>query len=244
MGSVTFGPIVVDSTAELDRVLQSGYAPASGSQLHSPLHSSSSSSASDSESARPKITDALRRVSFSPKRPRSAQSNQSDRHHVVSFPLARPNSPSPSVSHGMPTPRPTTRSGVFPPHSPPTATPNPRVRLQPPTPSTARSKFSRMARGLAKEIEEEQLAESSRPASVPVGDKNLFDTRKLTSRKPSLRSQQTPRGKVHLPDVTGLTSAVESPAKLGLEYYPYRGEDVPREVEGNFVRCFVLMPLH
>jgi hypothetical protein len=238
VGSVTFDPLVVDSTAELDRVLQSGYAPPFGSQpshIHSPLHSSSSSSASDSETPRPKITDALRRVSFSPKRPRSAQA---DRHHVASSPLARSNplpNPNAGVLHNMPTPRPGKRSTILS-HSPAAPAPNPEVCVQPPTPSTAGSRFTKMARGLAMEIEEEKhaqnYAESSRPASA--GDKNLFDTKRLSSRKLSSRSQQTPRGKVHLPDVTGLTSAVESPAKLGLEYHPYRGEDIPRETEGVF----------
>jgi hypothetical protein len=105
-----------------------------------------------------------------------------------------------------------------------------------------------MARGLTKEIKEEQhahnRAESSRPASAPAGDKNPFDPRKSTSIKPTSRSHQTSRGRVHLPDVTGLTSAVESPAKLGLEYYSYRGEDVPREIEGDFIKCLVLMLLY
>lgn len=47
----------------------------------------------------------------------------------------------------------------------------------------------------------------------------------------------TPRGKshIHLPDVTGLTSAVESPARPGLGYYPYNGDDRPRESEGIVV---------
>jgi hypothetical protein len=44
-----------------------------------------------------------------------------------------------------------------------------------------------------------------------------------------------PRGRVHLPDVTGLTSAVESPDKLGLKYYAYH-EDTPGEIEGDFIQ--------
>ena len=51
----------------------------------------------------------------------------------------------------------------------------------------------------------------------------------------------TPRfAKVHLPDVTGLTSAVESPAKMGLEDGDYKGltglhpdDTTAREVEGK-----------
>lgn len=95
-----------------------------------------------------------------------------------------------------------------------------------------------MARGLTKEIGEAQFAhyhaESSRHTPVSAGDKNPIDTRKHSSRHPSFKSHQTSRGKVQLPDVTGLTSAVESPAKLSQEYHPYRGSDAPREVEGVF----------
>ncbi|RDB24453.1 hypothetical protein Hypma_008433 [Hypsizygus marmoreus] len=256
VGSVTFDPLVVDSTAELDRVLQSGYAPPITSHSHthpqvqSPLHSSSSSSASDTDSnptSRPKLSDALRRVSFSPKRPRSAQSNRSEsRHHsqAASSPLTRPNHPpqGTSDSYNMPTPKPKRRTNIFPTYPAPTP-PQPHVRLQPPTPTSSGSQFSKMARGITREIEQEkhgQQAEGSRPASAPVGDKNPFDMtatslRQPTPRRASSMRQQTPRGKVYLPDVTGLTSAVESPAKMSSEYYPYRGDDGPRESEARLI---------
>jgi len=45
----------------------------------------------------------------------------------------------------------------------------------------------------------------------------------------------TPKApKVNLPDVTGLTSAVASPAKTGLEYYGYQAGEAPREAEGIY----------
>lgn len=44
----------------------------------------------------------------------------------------------------------------------------------------------------------------------------------------------TMNGKIHLPDITGLTSAVESPAKTGLQHYPYSTGDRPRDSEGKF----------
>jgi hypothetical protein len=245
---------VVDSTAELDRVLQSGYAPALAAHqqnLPSPLHSSSSSSTSESDhnnTSRPRLSDALRHVSFSPKRPRSAQSNRSDsRYHPAPSPLAQ-NSPLPNAnaSYNMPTPRPVRKSNIFPSYASSPAPQQPQVRLQPPTPSSTSSKFTRMVRGITREIETQQQehAESSRPSSAPVGDRNPFDTTSIrhpTPRRASAMKQQTPRGKVHLPDVTGLTSAVESPAKMGSEYYPYRAGDGPREGEGMLLPYMVVI---
>jgi hypothetical protein len=40
---------------------------------------------------------------------------------------------------------------------------------------------------------------------------------------------------VHLPDVTGLTSAIASPAKNGMDYYEYEADEEPKETEGMFV---------
>ena len=206
-------------------------------RIHSPLHSSSSSS--DSEHAKsptithPKLSDSLRKsVTFSPKRPRSAQSNPSEvRHRIpISSPLSssrhklkdneRGAGHSAPQAANMPTPKPKKRASIFPsrPASPgPSSTGGPQVRLHPPTPSSAGSQFSKMARGLVKEIQQEE--HQARKSSGSTGKYQA----------------QTPRGKVHLPDVTGLTSAVESPAKTGMEYdyYPYRADDSPREIEGQ-----------
>lgn len=296
MGSLTFDPLVVDSTAELDRVLQSGHAPPPHMQpqnrsvrLRSPHPSSSSASSSTSDSdhhseghrqdpqSRPKLSDALRRVSFSPKRPRSPRPNSSHntttQTHPVS-PLVRMSSLPPSNTNDA-TPRPnprvasTRRTNIFPSYNSSTA--QPEVRLQPPTPSTTGSKFTRMARGLVRELETEQNqrhaqdAEASRPASNDydrsrVQERNPFDdagrhhpdvsiapspARRPTPRKTSMKAgsqslhQVTPKGKVHLPDVTGLTSAVESPAKMGMEYYVYRAEEATRESEGMLSSVFL-----
>lgn len=286
VNSMTFDPLVVDSTAELDRVLQSGYAiPPNHMRIQSPLHSSSSSS-SDSENhnitARPKISDSLRKnVTFSPKRPRSAQSIRSEsRPPQLGSPLSHSrNRPLFNESGGgsvaeprsmnAPTPKPKKRTTIFPSHATSPASAQPQLRFQPPTPSDAGSQFSRMARGLTKEIQREQgqqaetRAEGSRnipisnrnhgrdhrntSVSAPGTDRNPFDianasafVKQPTPRKASAMKHhvQTPRGKVHLPDVTGLTSAVESPAKMGIEhdYYPYRADDSPREIEGVCLR--------
>ncbi|KAG5640635.1 hypothetical protein DXG03_007705, partial [Asterophora parasitica] len=224
LGTVTYDPLVVDSTAELDRVLQSGRHIPPG-HIQSPLHSSSSSSASESEqpTARPKLSDALRRVSFSPQRPRSnAGSPRSTSRQL------------PNTSENQPTPKAKKRTSIFPSYTPQQVA-QPQVRLQPPTPSSAGSQFSKMARGITREIEQAQAqGQSSRQP-----ERNPFDTsttKQPTPRKASAMKQrphtQTPRGKVQLPDVTGLTSAVESPAKMGSEYYAYRSEGSPRENEG------------
>jgi hypothetical protein len=52
----------------------------------------------------------------------------------------------------------------------------------------------------------------------------------------SLDRRATPRVPVvHLPDVTGLTSAIASPAKNGMDYYEYEADEEPKETEGMFV---------
>ncbi|KAG6844373.1 hypothetical protein H0H87_007365 [Tephrocybe sp. NHM501043] len=225
-------PLVVDTTAELDRILQTGHVP----HITSPLQSSSSSSDSESNHAnqhphitRPKLADSLRRVSFSPQRPRSNPSSPriSARHL-------------PHTSQNEPTPQPSRkRADVFPSYG----TTQPQVRLQPPTPTNASfasqspSQFSKLARGITREIANAQRGERSKKV-----ERNPFDMSSTSRRpqqtpaRPSAMKQRAatpsvdPKAKVHLPDVTGLTNAVESPMKLGAEYYTYPGS--PRETEG------------
>lgn len=248
MGNLTFDPIVVDNTADLDRILESGHAPLTtlhsrSAPLSSPL-SSVPASDSDSESvngqSRPKLSDALRRVSFSPKRPRSPQIRRA-RSPVArtASPLSRVSSP-PHGSMNMPTPRPS-RSKILP--SNPS---HPEVNVQPPSPSVTGSNFTRMARGITREIEAEkrQQVEGSRPMSAPPssGERNPFHevrnqkadvtARSILSSSSRRATKQNSKGKVTLPDVTGLTSAVESPAKFSADYYPYRADDRPRDSEG------------
>lgn len=252
---MTYDPIVVDSTAELDRLLESGHAPppsvpsmrSRSVRLTSPL-SSASSTASDSEGgdqlSRPKLTDHLHHLSFSPKRPRSVQSL-----NPVVSPLAR------SVrqvavgennkSMNMPTPRPVKRQNI---HA--SSTPaKPEVKLHPATPSTAGSKFTRMAKGISKDIEATQQHIASnkhvalsltRPASASVERNPFHDEPETlparahlpTPHKSSLKGST--RGRVQLPDVTGLTNAVESPLRPGAEYYLYKAENKMRDSEGVF----------
>ena len=220
---MTCDPLVVDSTAELDKILESGHAPPPSLQsrslrVASPISSASSSTNEDAHevqphpSPRPKLTDHLRHVSFSPKRPRNAQ---------------------PSASN-QPTPRPK-NSNDFPSYV---------VRLNPTTPSTVPSKFSRMARGINKELEATQQQLVSEQQSASHVDRNPFHDvanqsepaisfRRPTPRKSSMRDAS--RGKVYLPDVTALTNAVNSPAKSGAEYYSYGTDNRPRDSEGKDV---------
>ena len=213
-------------------------------RLASPA-SPGSSSTSDSPGAgqqmsRPRLTDHLRHVSFSPSRPRSAQG------FTPTSPITRR---TPRVaaelsnrSMNVPTPRPSKRL--------PTQSPLPaQVRVHPATPSTTGSKFTRMAKGITKDIEATQqhmysshrlATSSSRPVSVPPFERNPFHDEPETvpahprvqqaSRRSSLKD--TTKSRVYLPDVTGLTSAVESPLRNGAKYYPYR-TDKPRDAEGK-----------
>ncbi|KAF8969022.1 hypothetical protein BDZ97DRAFT_1754952 [Flammula alnicola] len=255
---MTYDPLVVDSTAELDKILESGHAPPPNFQSRSirPLSpmSSASSSASDSEnrqqthaSSRPKLSDHLRHVSFSPKRPRSVQGNNSN----PSSPLthARRVPEEYDASMNAPTPRPTRRANIFPSYASSPA--QPEVRLQPATPSTGGSRFTRMVRGINKELEatQQQMNASKqtvpmRPSSAPV-ERNPFhdvtkqpepaaSTRNPTPRRTSMRD--TTKSRIHLPDVTGLTAAVESPARPGVQYYPYKADDRPRDSEARLLQ--------
>ena len=224
---MTCDPLVVDSTAELDRILESGHAPPPSLQsrslrVASPVSSASSSTNEEVNgvqphpSPRPKLTDHLRHVSFSPKRPRNAQSGASN----------------------LPTPRPARKPSAFPSYASSPA--QPEVRLHPATPSTNGSKFTRMARGINKELEATQQLVLEQQSLV---DRNPFHDvanqsepatasfRRPTPRKSSMRD--TSKGKVYLPDVTALTNAVNSPARSGAEYYSYGSDNRPRDSEGK-----------
>lgn len=196
----------MDSTAELNNFFSPQHVAANARRVHSPNseQSTSSSSEPDTTSSRPKLSDALSHLTFSPKRPRSlalpvhsaspTQPHNPTRGRTSTFsqhetlqppqphrPTARPSSlrvPQVDVRECEPTPRPR------------------KVRLRtqdvnldglrPPTPSTTNSKFTKLAKGLAREID--------------VCSSNM-------------------KKQLQLPDVTGITVAVESPAK-GQSYQP------------------------
>jgi myo-inositol-1-phosphate synthase len=84
-----------------------------------------------------------------------------------------------------------------------------------------------MANGLTKEIEHEKgrlKASASVKKSAPGLD-NLFHD--------GAQASQKDRSRIQLPDVTGITNAIESPAKLTAEYYAYRAEKRLRETESK-----------
>jgi hypothetical protein len=73
---VPFGPPIVDSTAGLDQILSAQHVTATTRRVRSPFSEQSTSSSSepdtpDPTSSKPKLSDALSHLTFSPKRPRS-----------------------------------------------------------------------------------------------------------------------------------------------------------------------------
>jgi len=79
-----------------------------------------------------------------------------------------------------------------------------------------------MAKGIAKEIQYE---------------KGQLNTPMPYSKSTNVPVATNPT-KVQLPDVTGLTNAIEFPAKAAAEYYAYRAESRLRETES---RCFLIL---
>ena len=163
-----FDPLVIDDSAHLDRVLSTGHAPprAINASLRSPLSSSSSTTDSAHQSnRRPKLSDGLSQATFSPKRPRNPQafvSPRADRSHGTRNRISH--SPG-RVSFDIPTPRAKSHSKI-----------HPQVNVQPPTPSNASSRFTKLAKGLAREIENERERLQNRTeedfAPTPLRDRS------------------------------------------------------------------------
>ncbi|TFY70332.1 hypothetical protein EVG20_g2673 [Dentipellis fragilis] len=270
---VPFDPVIGDNTAQIDNALSSRL---SGAALpRSPQSSSSSNSGSEPEtpdptspSSRPKLSDALSHLTFSPKRPRSpaiasANSRSSSpalslnrsyrsresnsvrlKRHRRAPPVQAPAPYKPKAAV-MQDEEPTPRARKM--HS--SGLPQPAITVRPPTPSTANSKFTKLARGIAHEIGIEQSRwNPSRdkdfdPDSVEgeIGARAHSTIREKPKLKPVSGGQFNARppfdkpnvssrwhgssAPVHLPDVTGLTSAIASPAKGGMQYYEYEDDD-------------------
>jgi len=83
-----------------------------------------------------------------------------------------------------------------------------------------------MAKGIAKEIKYEK------------GQLNTPMAYRKSTNAPVATNPTRASVKVQLPDVTGLTNAIESPAKAAAEYYAYRTETKLRETES---RCFLVL---
>lgn len=131
----------------------------------------------------------------------------------------------------------------------------PEVNVQPATPSLRErdqsSKFTNLARGLAREIEEEADAvlrgspqheatprayHHSTYASRPKRQARSPFQEKASERPERSGHLATPfRQRVHLPDVTGLTSAIASPSKIDVEFYGYD----PKETSEHEGTCYI-----
>lgn len=131
----------------------------------------------------------------------------------------------------------------------------PEVNVHPATPSLKErdqsSKFTNLARGLAREIEEEAdavLRNNERQDATPKAYHHSTIASKPKGRSPlrgmaSAKADRTLhpstpfKSRVHLPDVTGLTSAIASPAKVDVEFYGYDPKETT-EHEGNGLPSF------
>ncbi|KAI0689700.1 hypothetical protein BC835DRAFT_1308236 [Cytidiella melzeri] len=271
--TVDFDPLVVDDSAELERVLPTRRPAAPVPGLRSPSSCSSSSRPATPLSPRPKLSDTLHQVAFSPKRPRNGQSHaltraistQSRSQAAVVRHVPQPTRKALSATRAsvvavvdeddMPTPKSRTKSDnsysrIYQQSLSYAAPIEPEVNVLPPTPPNAEntSKFTRLARGLAKELEDEQSrrhSEDERPAfaqstvrekkSSARTDVNKVPLRSVLSdlqdrpaqvyAVPSRTTRTPMKGKLYLPDVTGLTNIVASPAKFGPDYLGYEVKD-------------------
>ncbi|KAJ3559487.1 hypothetical protein NM688_g313 [Phlebia brevispora] len=243
--TVDFDPLVVDDSAELVGLAgqRQGRLPQG---LRSPSTTSSSSRPATPLSPRPTLTDALSSVAFSPKRPRN---------EAITRQAAAPARPARHVSRSQTkaatanaddiASAPRTRSKAnlpyttFPQQSLSYATVvEPEVNVQPPTPSNPddASRPSKAARPTNRDAEAEPNRQRKYAENVPVTQNYRrrptgrptveFAARDIKAAHPRINSLRTPyRDKVHLPDVTGLTSAIESPARAALEYLGYDAQD-------------------
>jgi hypothetical protein len=267
-------PVVVGDTARLDRhaAPPSSLSICVGDQQFATGNSESDTSSS---SSRPKLSDALRRVPFSPKRPHATQGCQNqDYSHTIRhggldthpFPQPSPSQPLPSsmavqtcIDIDTATPRPRARRGV----SRPCISYQPEVRVHPPTPSFAGSEFTKLVKGLTSEIETQREVEAAngernykygnRQRSSKSPGRNPFydivnrthpvtpDDMHRRAHAPRRSSVKASRGRKilsHLPDVTGLTSAVASPARVALNCRVYHGIN---EGDGEYLYAIIIL---
>ncbi|EJF61064.1 hypothetical protein DICSQDRAFT_106734 [Dichomitus squalens LYAD-421 SS1] len=288
---VDFDPLIVDDTAELDRVLQSGHAPPGTIRSARSLSSSSSSDLTEpispqpQQESRPRLADALSHLTFSPKRPRSAQGFASPRASNV---IIRSSTPDRSaIARHLPasTPRPQRRVNQSLSYAQNSVSisqghAEPEVQITPATPSLRQShreqqqqqqqqdkekdessKFTAMARGLAREIEEEADAAMKRNArqaptaeatpraayrhsTIPMRkhQHHRSPLKEMVNERPERTSYTvTPFKKsVQLPDVTGLTSAIASPTKVDVEFYGYDPKDTT-EAEARLIATLTVV---
>ncbi|KAI6030806.1 hypothetical protein F5J12DRAFT_310419 [Pisolithus orientalis] len=201
------------------------------------------------EISRPKLAETLQRVGFSPRRPRSLQSSFQSPGGVQDtlrrYADASRRSMTPKARKIAAVSFDTTATPIRRHVSQP-ATVQPQVNVQPPTPSTTASNFTKMARGLTRDIRHAQdLSQAdnvvdNEHASHPVSTSRQKDNpyASATDMTGELnhvsRASKKARGRVYLPDVTGLTNAVVSPAKVVMDRYAVRGLG-SRDLEARLV---------
>ena len=212
-------------------------------------------------SFRPKLSDALRRVSFSPKRPRSSPSRQS---HSASHLREQPTTPhQPNQTSPLSPFRPT--------HSQVDATAaKPRLRRgndrhtvsfqqdlssSRPLPITndphgyngrdieiqgGRTDASLKPHSLTRHATRSSKRSIRNPFTDIVNQNNFHSGVDSSHRHIPGRRHLASKidGRVQLPDVTGLTSAIESPAKTALQHSQFPGNDGFRESDGERSRFF------
>ncbi|OJA21501.1 hypothetical protein AZE42_03288 [Rhizopogon vesiculosus] len=264
---------VVDVSCEYD-VSQVSQPAALAARLRSPPldHDLGESDADHSQNiSRRKLSDTLQRVGFSPRRPRNAQTRlttQSSPSRTHSYSHDAHDHPH-NLSYSRKTTTPKARKASHSVSFDVDATPvrryvsQPQVNVQPPTPSASSSKFTRMARGLTKDVHEAQAEDAelfenlshtnATPRAVPSGsrrvsskhhelkqpvhdvvDHSAIDVNAEISQT-SRSFRKANRGRVNLPDLTGLTSAVVSPAKANLERYGIKTAGSSKEVEARLI---------
>ena len=202
-------------------------------------------------------------MTFSPKRPRSAQGLPSPRLPSMSLRTSTPDRSAlsrhlPRGTSPAPFPASTPRaqrhnqSLSYAQQSESHSPPQPEVNILPATPSIKHSlrgkdessKFTTMARGLAKEIEAETDAVLKRESQQAATERtpkayhhSTVHAKPKRQRSPLRKNDRIPpagtpfKKSVQLPDVTGLTSAIASPTKVDVEFYGYDPKETT-ETEG------------
>lgn len=115
----------------------------------------------------------------------------------------------------------------------------PEVNIMPPTPpgdENANTKSANAAAMAQSTVRERKPMKTTKVLLKSVVHE-LHEQKPIHAPAPRNTGSRTPyrNGKLYLPDVTGITSAVGSPMKLGLEYKAYDGRD-DREIDGGCLK--------
>jgi len=204
-------PAVIDHGAQLDKVARSGRFrshPRETDDVVSDVSTTARRSDVDNAPMSPRLAHALG-ASFSPKRPRSMPQNVITAMPMsTSTPMYRQHGQQQRVPSGSSVSR-------------TASTPTALDEAEDAPHSAATSKFERMARGVASDLQraKQDLLRPTAPTTTTTRRPPFTDIANGTPAKPAARARTHGRSagrRIHLPDVTGITAAVESPmpAKL------------------------------